>query len=74
MGVWALTQEEKGDAVMFLQISVSKEGIISGAYKNTLTHGESLPTHRLNSSRTRTINANTICERLERVTGAEHCT
>jgi hypothetical protein len=42
MGVWALTQEEKGDAVMFLQISVSKEGIISGAYKNTLT-GDSEP-------------------------------
>jgi hypothetical protein len=37
MGVWALTQEQKGDAVMFLQISVSKEGVISGAYKNTLT-------------------------------------
>jgi hypothetical protein len=39
MGVWALTQEEKGDAVMFVQISISKEGIISGAYKNTLTGG-----------------------------------
>jgi hypothetical protein len=37
MGVWALTQEQKGDAVMFLQISVNKEGVISGAYKNTLT-------------------------------------
>jgi len=36
MGVWALTQEEKGDAVMFLQISISKQGVISGAYKNTL--------------------------------------
>jgi hypothetical protein len=37
MGVWALTQEQKGDAVMFLQISLNKEGVISGAYKNTLT-------------------------------------
>jgi hypothetical protein len=37
MGVWALTQEQKGDAVMFLQISVNKEGVISGGYKNTLT-------------------------------------
>jgi hypothetical protein len=37
MGVWALTQEQKGDAVMFLQISVNKQGVISGAYKNTLT-------------------------------------
>jgi hypothetical protein len=36
LGVWALTQEEKGDAVMFFQISVSKDGVISGAYKNTL--------------------------------------
>jgi hypothetical protein len=42
MGVWALTQEEKGDAVVFLQISVNKEGVISGAYKNTLT-GETGP-------------------------------
>ena len=37
MGVWALTQEQKGDAVMFLQISLNKEGVISGAYMNTLT-------------------------------------
>jgi hypothetical protein len=42
MGVWALTQEQKGDAVMFLQISISKEGVVSGAYKNTLT-GEGGP-------------------------------
>jgi len=42
LGVWALTQEEKGDAVVFLQISVNKEGVISGAYKNTVT-GESGP-------------------------------
>ncbi|MBV9276474.1 MAG: mu-protocadherin-cell-suface protein [Verrucomicrobia bacterium] len=37
LGVWALTQEEKGDAVMFFQISINKDGIVSGAYKNTLT-------------------------------------
>jgi hypothetical protein len=37
MGVWALTQEEKGDAFMFFQISVNKAGSISGAYANTLT-------------------------------------
>jgi hypothetical protein len=42
LGVWALTQEQKGDAVMFFQISINKDGIISGAYKNTLT-GESEP-------------------------------
>src|SRR5260221_5044020 len=39
MGVWALTQEQKGDAVMFFQLSISKQGVISGAYKNTLTGG-----------------------------------
>ena len=37
LGVWALTQEQKGDAVMFCQISVSKDGVVSGAFKNTLT-------------------------------------
>lgn len=42
LGVWALTQEEKGDAVMFFQISVNKEGVISGGYQNVMT-GESKP-------------------------------
>jgi hypothetical protein len=42
MGVWALAQEEKGDAYMFLQISVDKEGVLSGAYKNVLS-GEQAP-------------------------------
>ncbi len=42
LGVWALTQEEKGDATMFFQISVNKEGIISGGYQNVVT-GESKP-------------------------------
>jgi hypothetical protein len=42
LGVWALTQEQKGDAVMFFQISINKEGVVSGAYKNVLT-GESEP-------------------------------
>jgi hypothetical protein len=42
MGVWALTQEEKGDAVVFMQISVNKQGVISGAFKNTVT-GETGP-------------------------------
>ena len=40
MGVWALTQEEKGDAVMFYQLTGNKDGLISGAYSNVLT-GES---------------------------------
>jgi hypothetical protein len=42
LGVWALTQEEKGDAVMFYQLAVNKDGEVSGAYSNTLT-GESSP-------------------------------
>lgn len=42
LGVWALTQEEKGDAVMFYQLAVNKEGEVSGAYSNVLT-GETSP-------------------------------
>ena len=36
-GVFALTQEEKGDAIMFFQLAMNKEGLISGAFTNTLT-------------------------------------
>jgi hypothetical protein len=32
LGVWALCQEEKRDADMFVQLSVNKTGQISGAY------------------------------------------
>jgi hypothetical protein len=42
LGVWALCQEEKGDADMFVQLSVNKAGQISGAYTNVLT-GEKEP-------------------------------
>jgi len=35
--VSALTQEEKGDAFMFLQLSVNKAGLISGADANVLS-------------------------------------
>jgi hypothetical protein len=42
LGVWALTQEEKGDAVMFYQLAVNKDGEVSGAYSNVLT-GETSP-------------------------------
>jgi hypothetical protein len=42
LGVWALTQEEKGDAFMFLQLSTNKAGLISGAYVNVLS-GEKEP-------------------------------
>ena len=37
LGVFALAQEEKGDPVMFFQISVNRDGIISGAYSNVLS-------------------------------------
>jgi hypothetical protein len=38
MGVWALTQQEQGDAVMFFQLSVDKNGLVAGAYKNVMTN------------------------------------
>ena len=37
LGVFALAQEEKGDPVMFFQLSVSREGLISGGYESTIT-------------------------------------
>ncbi len=37
LGVFALAQEEKGDPIMFFQLSVNRAGVISGAYKSTLT-------------------------------------
>jgi hypothetical protein len=42
LGVWALTQEEKGDAFMFMQLSVNKNGMISGAFANVIS-GEKEP-------------------------------
>ena len=40
MGAWALTQQEQGDATMFFQISIDKNGIVGGAYKNVMTGDE----------------------------------
>ena len=40
LGVWALTQQEQGDATMFMQFSVDKEGLLAGAYKNVMTGDE----------------------------------
>ncbi|QQL45612.1 hypothetical protein [Sulfuriroseicoccus oceanibius] len=40
VGVWALTQQEQGDATMFFQMSIDKEGIVAGAYKNVMTGDE----------------------------------
>lgn len=37
LGVFALAQEEKGDPVMFFQISVSRAGVISGGYNSTIS-------------------------------------
>ncbi len=42
LGTFALTHDEKGEADMLLQLTVSKEGIIAGTYFNTLTDS-SLP-------------------------------
>ena len=42
LGVWALAQEEKGDAYMFFQLSIDKNGVVSGAYQNVLS-GENSP-------------------------------
>lgn len=37
LGVFALAQEKQGDPVMFFQISVSREGLITGGYESLLT-------------------------------------
>ena len=37
LGVFALAQEEKGDPVMFFQLSVSRDGKIGGGFESTLT-------------------------------------
>jgi hypothetical protein len=42
LGVWALAQEEKGDAYMLFQLSIDKDGVVSGAYQNVLS-GEKSP-------------------------------
>jgi hypothetical protein len=40
LGSWALTQQEQGDAVLYFQISVDRDGIVGGGYKNALTGDE----------------------------------
>jgi hypothetical protein len=37
LGVWALAPEEQGEAVMFFQLSVNRDGLINGAYANVLS-------------------------------------
>jgi hypothetical protein len=38
LGVFALAQEDKGDPVMFFQLSINRQGIISGAFQGTITN------------------------------------
>jgi hypothetical protein len=40
LGIFALVQEESGDPTMFFQISVNKEGLITGGYQNTISGDE----------------------------------
>ncbi len=38
LGVFALAQEDRGDPVMFFQLSINQQGIISGAFQSTITN------------------------------------
>jgi hypothetical protein len=38
LGVYSIVQEEKGEPALFFQLSVNREGVISGAYQNTITN------------------------------------
>jgi hypothetical protein len=38
LGVFAIAQEDKGDPVMFFQLSINRQGIISGAFQSTITN------------------------------------
>lgn len=40
LGVWALAQQQQGEPTMFMQLSVNRDGIVAGAYKNILTGDE----------------------------------
>ncbi|MEO8616786.1 MAG: mu-protocadherin-cell-suface protein [Luteolibacter sp.] len=40
LGVFALAQEEKGEPIMFFQISISKDGKVSGGYESVLTNDQ----------------------------------
>jgi hypothetical protein len=40
LGVFSIVQEEKGDPVFFFQLSVNREGVISGAYQNMMTEDQ----------------------------------
>jgi hypothetical protein len=38
LGVFALAQQDKGDPVMFFQLSINRQGIISGAFQGTIAN------------------------------------
>ncbi|RBP38049.1 hypothetical protein DES53_11247 [Roseimicrobium gellanilyticum] len=40
LGVFALVQEEKGTPNMFMQLSINRDGVITGGYQNTITGDE----------------------------------
>jgi hypothetical protein len=40
LGVFALAQEEKGDPIMFFQLSINRAGVVSGAYTSTITNDQ----------------------------------
>jgi hypothetical protein len=44
LGVFGLVQEEKGDAVMFFQLAINRDGLIGGAFANMLTDGSAIVT------------------------------
>ncbi len=66
LGVFSLVQEEKGDPILFMQLSINREGVISGAYQNVLTEDQRPITGQLDK-KTQTVawrigeNRNTIC-------------
>ena len=67
LGVWAFVQEEKGDAYMFFQISIDKNGVVTGAYKNLLS-GDTSPISGQVDKKTQRVawkigsNSNTVIE------------
>lgn len=67
LGVWALAPEEKGDAYLFFQLSVDKNGVVSGAYQNALS-GEKAPISGQLDKKTQRVawkigtNGNTVIE------------
>lgn len=66
LGVFSLVQEEKGDPILFMQLSINRDGIVSGAYQNVLTEDSRPLTGELDK-KTQTVvwrigeKGNTVC-------------